>query len=124
LGVESGSGLPNPQPPTPNPLAGRRVLALSSLGNPQGFEELLSEAGAEVVSARYPDHHRYCAEELRREAERAQDAGCSMVVTTEKDAVKIEPGWIADVPLWVLPVEIEFDAGQEALESLVEAAVK
>jgi tetraacyldisaccharide-1-P 4'-kinase len=105
-------------------LAGRRVLALSSLGNPEGFEQLLVELGAEVVPARYPDHHIYSREELVGEAERARDAGCSMVVTTEKDAVKIEPGWMTAVPVWVLPVEVEFDAGQEALEALIEAAVR
>jgi tetraacyldisaccharide-1-P 4'-kinase len=46
-----------------------------------------------------------------------------MIVTTEKDAVKIEPGWASGVPVWVLPVELEFDVGQEELEALVDALV-
>ena len=104
-------------------LHGRRVLALSSLGNPEGFERSLVGLGAEVVPARYPDHHPYRPEDLRREAERARAAGCAMIVTTEKDAVKIERGWESTVPLRVLPVELEFDAGREELEALVDALV-
>ena len=45
------------------------------------------------------------------------------IVTTEKDAVKIERGWESTVPLRVLPVELEFDAGREELEALVDALV-
>jgi tetraacyldisaccharide-1-P 4'-kinase len=45
-------------------LAGRRVAALSSLGNPDGFEQTLWELGARaVVPRRFPDHHRYTTEE-------------------------------------------------------------
>ena len=114
--------LPNSQLPTPNSqLSGRRVLALSSLGNPEGFEETLVGLGAEVMPARYPDHYHYNAAELQREAERARALGCQMIVTTEKDAVKIDPEWIGVVPVRVLSVELEFDAGQEDVEALLDA---
>jgi tetraacyldisaccharide 4'-kinase len=119
-----GSISPNIQHPTPNTLLnGRRVLALSSLGNPEGFEETLAGLGAQVIPARYPDHYHYGAAELRREAERAEANGCEMIVTTEKDAVKIDPKWMGAVPVHVLSVGLEFDAGQEALEALLGALV-
>jgi tetraacyldisaccharide 4'-kinase len=105
-------------------LAGQRVLALSSLGNPAGFEQLLRELGAEVVSARYPDHHAYHGADLQREEERARSSDCSMIVTTEKDAVKIEPEWIETLPVWILPVEMEFDTSREELETLLEAKIR
>jgi tetraacyldisaccharide-1-P 4'-kinase len=109
-GVEEDS----PEPPL---LVRQRVLALSSLGNPEGFEQMLADRGAEVVPARYPDHHRYRSEELAREAARARQEACALIVTTEKDAVKIDPGWANPTPVWVLPVALEFDAGQAALEA-------
>src|SRR5207249_5314968 len=62
------------------------------------------------------DLYHYNAAELQREAERARALGCEMIVTTEKDAVKIAPEWIGVVPVWVLSVELEFDAGQERSE--------
>jgi tetraacyldisaccharide 4'-kinase len=113
----------NTQHLTPNTLNGRRVLALSSLGNPAGFEEMLAGLGAEVVPARYPDHYHYNKAELQREVERARAAGCEMIVTTEKDAVKIELGWLGAAPMHVLSVELEFDAGQEDVEARLGALV-
>jgi tetraacyldisaccharide 4'-kinase len=104
-------------------LSGRRVMALSSLGNPEGFEEALVEQGAEVVSARFPDHHSYRADEVRREVERARLQGCAAIVTTEKDAVKLDPDWLEGFPGWVLPVALGIVAGREALEERLEALV-
>jgi tetraacyldisaccharide 4'-kinase len=99
------------------------VLALSSLGNPEGFEETLAGLGARVVPARYPDHYHYSRAELRGEAERALTTGCEMIVTTEKDAVKIDPAWRGALPIYVLSVELEFDAGQDDVEALLGALV-
>jgi tetraacyldisaccharide-1-P 4'-kinase len=104
-------------------LTGRRVLALSSLGNPEGFERLLGELGAVVVPARYPDHHHYRPEELRAEVERAREAGCAAVVTTEKDAVKLDAAWTDAFPVLVLAVTLDFDSGREELDSRLEALV-
>jgi tetraacyldisaccharide 4'-kinase len=102
-------------------LSQQRVIALSSLGNPDGFERMLRALGAVVVPARYPDHHHYRPEELRAEVTRAQEAGCIAIVTTEKDAVKLQAAWTGSFPVLVLSVELEFDSGQEALQSRLEA---
>jgi len=99
------------------------VLALSSLGNPEQFEKMLIRLGAEVVPARYPDHYHYSEVELQREVERARTAGCEMIVTTEKDAVKVQPGWLGVMPVQVLSVELEFDAGQEDIEARLDGLV-
>jgi tetraacyldisaccharide 4'-kinase len=127
LGVGSGErGVGGGRPesdPTHSSLHGRRVLALSSLGNPEGFEETLAGLGARVVPARYPDHYHYSRAELRGEAERALTTGCEMIVTTEKDAVKIDPAWRGALPIYVLSVELEFDAGQDDVEALLGALV-
>lgn len=104
-------------------LAGRRVLALSSLGNPEGFERMLTGMGAEIVPARYPDHHHYRPQELRGEIERARRSGCAAIVTTEKDSVKIDPDWTDSFPVWVLAVELAFDLGQEELEARLDRLV-
>jgi tetraacyldisaccharide-1-P 4'-kinase len=88
-------------------LAGRTVLAVSSLGDPASFEATLSRAGADVAPMRFPDHHRYTAEDVRRAEEAARAAG-RQLVTTAKDAVKIResatPGaW------WVLDIRLEIE---------------
>jgi tetraacyldisaccharide 4'-kinase len=104
-------------------LAGRRVYALSSLGNPEAFEGTLRELGAaEVVPARYPDHHRFSREEF--EAETGRAAGTATLVTTEKDAVKLDPAWRSPAPVVVVAVEMEVTRGREELEERLRGLVQ
>lgn len=84
-------------------LRGARVLALSSIGNPGSFERTLEGLGAVVTAARFPDHHAYRPADLAAAATRA--AGMDVIVTTEKDAVRLGE-WRPERPLWVLGVEI------------------
>lgn len=85
----------------PKALRGRRVCALSSVGNPVSFERTLERLGAEVVTAlRFPDHHAYRGGELVKRV----GAG-EWVVTTEKDAVRL-PREALPRPTWCLEVEL------------------
>jgi tetraacyldisaccharide 4'-kinase len=103
-------------------IADARVLALSSIGNPLAFEMSLSRLGArEVVPLRFPDHHQYTGADAAAIAERASETG--RVVTTEKDAVRLQPVTVgADV--WVLRCELEILEGADRALSLIEGAVR
>jgi tetraacyldisaccharide 4'-kinase len=86
-------------------LHGRRVLAFAGIGRPEKAFETVRECGAEVVATRaFPDHHAFSAADvaaLRTEARRRE----LMLVTTEKDLVRL-PG-VNDV--LALPVTLEVD---------------
>jgi tetraacyldisaccharide 4'-kinase len=101
----------------PEELAGLRVLAVSGLGNPASFERSLQQAGAEVVPCRYPDHHRYGAADLRRLVAEQRRQGAALVVTTQKDAVKLPPD--SPLPLWVAQCELEVLHGEEQVQALL-----
>jgi len=122
-GGKDGSTRCDPLSIEGSPLAGCPVLALSSLGNPGGFEQMLSELGATVVSVRFPDHHDYRLEELTLVVGRAREAGCAAIITTDKDAVKLDPSWTGDFPVWVLSVELEFESGEDELLACLDAVV-
>jgi len=95
-------------------LHGRRVCALSALGNPLAFERTLARLGADLVShARFPDHYPYRAEELA-EVARGQAAEAEWIVTTEKDAVRL-PREKVGKPVWVLEVVLAGRAGDSAV---------
>ncbi|NLP06307.1 tetraacyldisaccharide 4'-kinase [Candidatus Fermentibacteria bacterium] len=70
---------------------GMRVLAFCGIGSPSGFRRTLEEAGCTVCDlVEFPDHHDYAPGDLSRlEADRIA-AGADLLVTTEKDAVKID----------------------------------
>lgn len=90
-------------------LAGARVMGMAGIGNPSAFWATLRAAGVgEVVPEPFPDHHRYQRDEIDAVVRRAEAAGCAAVVTTEKDAVRLEL-WPAGGPeLWVLGIELVF----------------
>lgn len=116
--VRLGSG----QTAEPAALAGREVGMLAGLAEPSGFRALLGRLGVEVVAARLvPDHHPYRARELA-DLEHTRQTW----VTTEKDAVKIDPAWLPEsVELWVLEIELVPDRPEafvRHLESRIERA--
>jgi tetraacyldisaccharide 4'-kinase len=89
----------------PDAIRGRRVCALSSVGNPVSFERTLEKLGAIIVArSRFPDHHVYRAEQLWDLA-RDEATSAEWIVTTEKDAVRLTPGEVGK-PVCVLGVEL------------------
>ena len=70
-------------------LAGARVLAFAGIGVPQKFFRMLEEVGARVIGTRaFPDHHVYRPREIARLQAQAREEG-AMLVTTEKDIVRL-----------------------------------
>lgn len=71
-------------------LEGLPVVALSAIGNPQGFEALLGSLGAQVHPARLPDHHPYAPRDVEWAQRQAASSGAAAILITEKDAVKLD----------------------------------
>jgi tetraacyldisaccharide 4'-kinase len=95
-------------------LAGLRVGVFAGLGRPEAFRRTLERQGATIVAERaFRDHHRYRPRDLRdlhREAD--------VWVTSEKDAVKILPGWARDIDLRVLTIDLVVESEGEVLDWL------
>jgi len=73
----------------PLAMAGRRALAVSGLADPSGFYAMLHEIETELVGVlEYPDHHAYTSADWQAIVKAAGSA--DLVLTTEKDLVKLE----------------------------------
>lgn len=71
-------------------LSGKRVLAFAGLGRPDDFRKTLRALGAEVeVFLPYADHCPYRRADVAAISEKAAAAGANLIVTTEKDAVRL-----------------------------------
>ena len=105
-------------------LRGRRVLLLCALARPEGFRRTLAVLGAEVGAERvFRDHHAFQEEEIREALRVAERAGCEVVVTTEKDAVRL-PARLAGDPRWrVVRISSRITSGAEILDELLDAAL-
>jgi tetraacyldisaccharide 4'-kinase len=81
-------------------LAGREVFAFCGIGNPDAFRATLEALGCRIVRFQvFPDHHRYQPRDVPQ--------GPGVLVTTEKDAVKLMAGEFPN--LYWLAVEAEID---------------
>jgi tetraacyldisaccharide 4'-kinase len=100
--------------------AGERVVAFAGIGRPQRFFSSLAGIGAQILEARpYGDHHIYTKTEMTRlkAIARARNA---VLVTTEKDFVRLTQTDRDGVVF--LPVRVEFD-DCEPLERLLDRLV-
>ena len=89
------------------------VAAFSGIANPNDFRKLLEKSGARVVCYHpFPDHHEYTLADLKHIEDSAQKAGAKFILTTEKDAVKINSSSIT-IPLYKVALEMEILEGRE-----------
>ena len=90
-------------------IRGKKVFALSSIANPASFEKTLTEAGAVIVGREaLPDHHLYAAKDIARINRGATEGNAELVVTTDKDAVKLDARQFT-VPVMRLGIELKLD---------------
>jgi tetraacyldisaccharide 4'-kinase len=101
------------------------VAAFCGLGNPDAFRRTLTDLGASLCAFRtYPDHHAFSRDDVERLRVWAGGlpADC-VVVTTQKDLVKLRLSSLAGRPLWALRVRLEVGPGREELERALLAVV-
>jgi tetraacyldisaccharide 4'-kinase len=104
-------------------LKNKRVLAVSSIANPERFVNLLVQQGAIVELEDLGDHASYDNEKMLRIMNRVERLKVDMIVTTAKDAVKSRElffGSSSDLPVYVLAHGFEFLSGERTLLELVD----
>jgi tetraacyldisaccharide 4'-kinase len=104
-------------------LAGRKIGAFSGIAAPEGFEAFLREAGAHLATTRrFVDHHRFTPQDLVDVFAEAQAAGVELMITTEKDAVRLNASEKTTIPCYYLRLEIDILRGaadfQEAVSKI------
>jgi len=86
---------------------GESGLAVCAIGNPKSFRMTLDEAGAPVAGfVGFRDHHPYSTGDARKLEARARAAGASLLLTTEKDEVKLSG--LTAIPVFAARIETEF----------------
>jgi tetraacyldisaccharide 4'-kinase len=89
----------------PGSLHGKEVGLLSGIARPDSLRRSVEALGARVVSERvFRDHHRYRAGDLAGLAAEAQ-----RWITTEKDAIKLNPAWAVGAAISALVIELELE---------------
>ncbi len=95
-------------------LRDRPVAAFSGIGNPAALECSLADLGVRLSDRlHFPDHHPYTRQDVDRIEERARERNAQAILTTEKDAVRLEHIDRRTIPFLALMVRIEITAGAE-----------
>jgi len=101
-------------------IAGRGVLAVSGIADPASFTLILQKLNAKITgSLDYDDHHAYSVLDLKEIEAKAAETGAFMVVTTEKDAVKLKRLAKPGFEMSALCIEMEQIEGEGALEGIL-----
>jgi tetraacyldisaccharide 4'-kinase len=91
------------------PSAGPAV-AVAGIAHPAAFFRDLQAAGWTIArELPYRDHHRYSASDVARMADAVRDAGARLVLTTEKDLVRLLPFRPFPVPIACVPMTLEIE---------------
>lgn len=103
-------------------LKGASVAAFSGIAMPESFESMLRNFGAEIVyNKRFLDHHRFTAHEIDAIfKDVAAIDSVEMIITTEKDAVRLESDINPPVPVYYLRLEIDILSGAEDFDAAVD----
>ena len=105
-------------------LKGRRIAAFSGIATPERFEAFLRDHGAHIVyNRRFLDHHWFDPEDIEEVLDGAADAGAELVLTTEKDAVRLPDALKTRIPLLYLRLEVEILDAHDTFEEAVERIV-
>ncbi|MCD6093624.1 MAG: tetraacyldisaccharide 4'-kinase [Candidatus Omnitrophica bacterium] len=107
-------------------LVSQEVGIFSAIGNPEAFRrtvESLCRVKSEVV---FPDHHHYTLKDIREIIDICLEESIHIIVTTEKDAVKIKDFlhlFPDSLSLFSLEMKMEITRGKEKLNVAVNSAI-
>ena len=75
------------------PLAGKRAVAVAGIARPERFFAAARAEGWDVVrELPYRDHHWFDARDITRITAAASEIGADVILTTEKDAMRLDRG--------------------------------
>ena len=99
-------------------LAGQRVLVVSAVARPAPIYLTLRDWEAELVHVlEYPDHHRYDTRDWQAIVAAAKDV--DLIVTTEKDLVKLEAFPFARGKLLALRLGVDVEDGDGLVTQVI-----
>lgn len=106
--------------PVEEALRGKRVLAFAGIANPDSFRETLIGTGVAHVSfLAFPDHHRYTGEDLKTIENTARREKVEMIVTTEKDEVKLTKYGDFLKNVYMLPIQAAIETDGDRYDALI-----
>lgn len=95
----------------------KKFLLFSGIANPASFDSLAKSAGLRVTEhISYPDHHKYTKDDITFLLHTAKKIGADALLTTEKDAIKLDRKFFEQIPLFVARLKLEVEEKEWLIE--------
>ncbi len=102
-------------------LENKKALAFSGIGNPKSFESSLKQLKILILKhRRFPDHFPYRKENIFSLTQEAERIGADIIITTEKDSVRIPFINRMQIPFYVLKIDLKITSGEKILLDKIE----
>jgi len=101
-------------------LGRKRVMIFSGIGNASSFRRTVERMGVTIVhELEFPDHFSYSATHIETIHEQARQHDADVVLTTEKDGVKIFPLLQGYENIWAMRLETNVEEGEKEFLELL-----
>jgi tetraacyldisaccharide 4'-kinase len=85
----------------------KKILAFCGIGNPESFRSTLLSLNADVRGFLvFPDHHSFSKEDMKKIYRLSVEKNVDMVITTQKDGIRLLKELPAGFPLWELRIRL------------------
>ncbi|MBI3599331.1 MAG: tetraacyldisaccharide 4'-kinase, partial [Nitrospinae bacterium] len=123
---------------------GKKGFAFCGIASPDSFKNSLKETGIDTRGfVSFEDHYQFTKEDIEGLINKARETGSEILVTTEKDAVRLmefnttplsppsqggDEGEVFNLkniafPIWILKIKMEIFEGKEMLFSKIKEAI-
>jgi tetraacyldisaccharide 4'-kinase len=101
-------------------LKGKKIYAFAGIAQPDSFEKSILASGAQITFFDiFPDHHRYDHHELKRIRNNFSRSGADLILTTEKDGMRLQEFTDFLPMIYLLRVVMKIVPDQESLEKYI-----
>ncbi len=103
---------------------GKRGFAFCGIASPESFKNSLKDAGIDIKGfVPFDDHYQFTKEDIVDLINKARETGSEILVTTEKDAVRLKEFEPIPFSVWILKISMEIFEGKEILFSKIREAI-
>jgi tetraacyldisaccharide 4'-kinase len=101
-------------------LKGKKVCAFCGIAKPDSFKKTLLGAGAQILSFDiFPDHHRFNKIELEIIKAGFIDCRADLIITTQKDGMRVQEFPEFSNMIYLLRIEMEFIPSRKSFENFI-----
>lgn len=97
-------------------LQNKKICAFAGIANPDSFKKTILDAGAQIVAFEiFRDHHRFNSDELKAIRDRCFQSGADLILTTEKDGMRLRESGDFLSAVYLLRISMEITSDEESL---------